>query len=311
MEHVKFISISSGGARAVTFIGALKALKQHYGLEEHLPNIVGFAGCSAGAIIAMCLCIGFTIDELYQQLELLSFDAIAPEFDISLFLHDYGLNSGNMFKQLIGSMLQSKGLSYSITFKTLKQYFNSKLIVVTTALATEGTQHVYLSADTHPNLSVVEAIYMSACVPVLFKPAQLNGILHVDGALTMTSPEYFDPEKTLVLVNTLDKTLPCTNLTNYLTRLLSASVDIQQPDSYASKCRLCIKIKLPDDLAQCGAVDRGHNESKSKRFSQIGFYTVLAYMNSNFTLTMNTILQMVLNNFVEFYQSSENDDTAY
>ena len=227
-----------------------------------------------------------------------------------MFLHDYGLNSGNKFKQLIGTLLQSKGLSSTITFKTLKQYFNSNLIVVTSAIAAEGTQHVYLSADTHPHLTVVEAVYMSACVPVLFKPAQLNGILHVDGALTMSSPEYFDPEKTLVLVNTLDKTLPCTNLPNYLTRLLSASVDIQH-DNYSSKCRLCIKIKIPDDLAQNGSIDRSHNESKSKRYSQVGFYTVLAYMNSNFTLTMNMILQMVLKNFVEFYQLSENDDTAY
>lgn len=310
MEHVKYISISSGGVRATIYLGVLKALQKHYDFEKHLPNILGFSGTSAGAIIAMCLCIGYKIEELCQRFETMTFDTVAPEFDISLLLNEYGLNSGNKFKQLIGDLLQSKGLSSNITFRTLKQYFKSNLTIVTSAVGPDRTQHLYLNADTHPDLEIVDAIYMSACVPILFKPIQLNGIFYVDGAMTMHCPECFQPENTLVFDHTAKKTVQCSNLSNYITRLLSTSIDIQGK-SYHEQCHLCIMVNIPDDVAEHGTLDRTHNESKNKRLFQIGFCSALACMNSKFTSTMDTILQMVLKNFVEFYQSNENDDVAY
>ena len=49
MENIKYISLSSGGARAMTYLGVFTALQKHYNFEAILPNILGFCGCSAGS----------------------------------------------------------------------------------------------------------------------------------------------------------------------------------------------------------------------------------------------------------------------
>ena len=151
---------------------------------------------------------------------------------------------------------------------------------------------------------------MSSCVPILFKPMQINGVFHVDGAMTMHTPECYDPEETLAIFNEYKKTVPVNNLTNYITRLLQTSIDIQAED-YKKKCLLSIPCRIPDDLAEHGSIDRTHNESKAKRFFQVGFSCALQCMDSNFRLTMDMILLLALRSFVDFYQSNENDDNSY
>ena len=56
------IYLSGGGMCAIAHVGVLMELSKRMPLKA----VKEWMGVSAGALIAMCQCIGFTLDELYK-----------------------------------------------------------------------------------------------------------------------------------------------------------------------------------------------------------------------------------------------------
>ena len=57
------IYLSGGGMCAIAHVGALIELSNRIPLKA----VKEWMGVSAGSLVAMCLCIGFTLDELYKD----------------------------------------------------------------------------------------------------------------------------------------------------------------------------------------------------------------------------------------------------
>lgn len=147
-----------GGVRVIGQVGALHVIK------NHITFVNEFCGVSAGALLAMCLAVGYTIEELREFV--LGFDftnvmdaASAPEL-----LQNFGLDTGARLQKMTEACIRVKGLSGEITFKDLSK----GLRVYATDLNTASL--IIFSKELTPNVKVADAVRASMSFPFYFQP---------------------------------------------------------------------------------------------------------------------------------------------
>ncbi len=153
------IALSGGGARAISHLGILKALKEN-GIESDI-----ISGTSAGAILGALYCAGHNADEclsIVLKSNLLSI--FRPSFSLT------GLLSIHKLADLLHDVLPDN-------FNQLE----TPLIVAATEINKGET--VYFT-----NGDLIEPILASSCVPVIFKPVVINGKNYVDGGILNNLP---------------------------------------------------------------------------------------------------------------------------
>ena len=183
------IVLSGGGIRGVAHTGALLALKQ----AGMLKSVKEFCGVSAGGLIAFCLCIGYTVEQIRSlciQFDFGQMRSLDPE-DIFSFFEAYGLDSGERIKRLFESLLKQKGLSPSITFAELATTSPYRLRLFASDLMTIKARE-FSEAKT-PSVSVVTALLASSCIPCYFQPITdpETGHMLVDGGALNNFPLAF------------------------------------------------------------------------------------------------------------------------
>ena len=232
-------------------------------------------------------------------------DNIAPNKDISRFISSYGLEDGEYMKSMISKILIDAGFSKNITLSSLKRYVKKEFILVTTKLSTQ--EIVYLRAETHPNLEVVDAIFMSMCIPFLFKPVEYHQELYVDGALLMSLPDYFDPEKTLVIdINDKVKghkyTINSWQEYLFVVTTCGSSVQKKHKETYMEKSTN-INIILP----YISPVDFNLHISYINKLIRIGYMSFVTFVYPNFCTSMEQTLRVVLSYLLQI-ASNEYDE---
>jgi predicted acylesterase/phospholipase RssA len=150
-------------------MGALKAR------ETQLADVKEISGSSAGAILALFLAVGMSIDEILET----SLELNIPNFvkiRIGSFFNKFGfVDMGPIRKKLV------EICGSDPTFQEL----DMKIYVSAYCLNTAET--VYFSKDTHPNMKVIDAVCMSMAVPFIFACGNYEGKTYVDGG---TKEEY-------------------------------------------------------------------------------------------------------------------------
>jgi len=179
--------LSGGGMRAVAHLGALQVLETN----NLLSQVQEYIGVSAGAFLAFCLCIGYSLKELQQIV--LSFDFqlirnITPE-SIVEFPMSFGLDNGEKLEKLLYSIMRIKGISHDITFDSLPK--EKSLRCYATDLYTCSLRE--FSHQKTPNVKVTTALLASMCLPAYFTPVEdpETGHLLVDGGVLHNYPMGF------------------------------------------------------------------------------------------------------------------------
>jgi predicted acylesterase/phospholipase RssA len=109
------IYLSGGGVCGVAHVGALMELSH----DIPLTGVKEWMGVSAGALMAMCLTIGFTLDELYLFSTRFDFtNILQPDTPTGWLLH-MGYDTGERLQRLVHACLHVKGLPSDITFQSL------------------------------------------------------------------------------------------------------------------------------------------------------------------------------------------------
>lgn len=185
--------ISGGGTRSIAVIGTLKYLEKN----SLLQDIKKYAGSSAGAILSLLLNIGYTSQEIYDDV----FSQNSSNVYDNMFkipynlLVNYGLFSGVKMINLLEKLIIKKGFKENITFKELYEQTN-KIIVLTGSSLTDKDTY-YFNYNTTPNMKVTDAVRISISIPLFFTSVQysINNINHVfvDGGVLNNLPLfYFD-----------------------------------------------------------------------------------------------------------------------
>lgn len=154
------LALSGGTAKSVAHIGVIKAF------EEAGIEILRLAGTSGGAIISSYYASGMSTDriaELAQQTKLTDLGGIG--------FRRLGFFSSNKLYRMLCDQLGTT------TFADLR----IPLGIVVTNLQ-NGAREVIESGP------VARAAQASACIPQIYAPVEMNGMLYVDGGLVEYMP---------------------------------------------------------------------------------------------------------------------------
>jgi NTE family protein len=180
------ISLSGGGIKGFAHIGALEILEE----RGMLRAVKEYIGISAGALCAMAMCIGCSLNEIRRITCDLDFGQIRdldPETMLN-FPDTLGMDTGLNLGRLIGAILKGKGLDPAITFQGLAAAgLGPSLRVFATNINMCIPQE--FSAAASPDTEIRFAVHASMAVPIYFTPLKdSSGHLFLDGGIMCPSP---------------------------------------------------------------------------------------------------------------------------
>jgi NTE family protein len=185
------IYFSGGGICAMAHVGALIELSKHVPIHA----IKEWMGVSAGSLVAMCLCVGFTLDELLEFCVRFDFTHIKEMDSVPGWILHFGMDTGERLHRLIQACLHVKGLSSEFTFQECLTQFGLSLRIVATDL--NDAAPVIFSPTTTPHYCIADAVRASMSVPYYFQPfiCPESGHYLVDGGVISNHPLFVLPDE--------------------------------------------------------------------------------------------------------------------
>lgn len=185
------IYLSGGGICSVAHVGALIELSNHIAINA----VKEWMGVSAGAFVAMCICIGFSLDELLDFCVRFDFNNIKEVDSVPGWLLHFGMDTGERLHKLIDACLHVKGLSSDFTFNQCYEQFGKSLRIIATDL-NEAAAHIFSPFDT-PDYIISNAVRASMTVPYYFQPfiCPVSGHYLIDGGVISNYPLFLLPKE--------------------------------------------------------------------------------------------------------------------
>jgi len=185
------IYLSGGGMCAMAHVGALLELNKHIPIK----SIKEWMGVSAGSLVAMCLCIGYTLEEMENISVRFDFTNVKDYDSVPGWILHFGLDTGERLMKLVEACLHVKGLPSHFTFKDCQERFGKSLRVVAADL-NEAKPITFSPKDT-PDYKIADAVRASMSYPYYFQPhiCPSTGHYLVDGGVVSNYPLFVVPEE--------------------------------------------------------------------------------------------------------------------
>jgi len=186
---IKHLVISGGGPNAIMALGAV----QHLDKEKYLQisEIESIYATSAGAFLGAMICMKFDWQILNNYILNRPWHEAFP-IHAKQILEAYG-NKGIFDKKFIEviftSLLKAKDLSLQITLQELFVYSNIDFHVF--SLELNEFKAIDISHTTHPELQLMDALHMTAALPIFISPFCENNKCFVDGGVISNYPLSF------------------------------------------------------------------------------------------------------------------------
>ncbi|KFZ37290.1 patatin [Shewanella mangrovi] len=188
----KNLVFEGGGVKGIAYVGALTILEQ----RNIMPNIERIGGTSAGAINAVLLGLGYSLDETRRLLWSLDFNQFMDDSwgivrDSQRLLDEFGWYKGDFFRQWIAELIAAKTGNGESTFADVHAmratHGFKALYFVCTNLATSFSE--VFSFEHTPTIAIADAVRISMSIPLFFA-AKRNpqGDVMVDGGLLNNYP---------------------------------------------------------------------------------------------------------------------------
>lgn len=188
-EHkINHIVISGGGSFGFSVYATIReSYKNGIWNYEDLKTIYG---TSAGAIIAVILALRYDweiIDEFLLKRPLGAIFQINPNCFLSAF-HNRGLFDKTKFYDIFAPLFGGKDIPLNITLLEFFKKTNIELHFFATEINSGNSIDVDFSYLTHPEWSLIEAVYCSSCIPGFFQPFIKDEYCFVDGGVFLNYP---------------------------------------------------------------------------------------------------------------------------
>lgn len=188
----EYLVFSGGGVKGISYCGALGVMD---GIGILSKNIKGYAGTSAGSIVAGLLAVGYTSSEILQimsemDMEKLFDDKIGLIRDTYNLVENYGIAPGDYIDSYLGRLIKSKTGNPDYTIKQLYDDNGIELVIVGTDINIKKSRYFYAKSPNKSdgNISIRKAIRISMSIPYVFEPVMHNGHYHVDGGFLDNYP---------------------------------------------------------------------------------------------------------------------------
>lgn len=183
---IKHIVLNGGAYLGLLELGALYTLQESKFYE--LINIETIYGTSIGGFIGALLCLKMNWNDILEYFIMRPWHKlfnIKPQMILDV-IQSKGLLNKDIIKGSFENLLQSQDLSIHITLKEFYDFSQIELHLFTIQL--NSFKLVDLSYKTHPDLELIDAIYMTCAIPYIFEPAYVNGEFYIDGGLMCSYP---------------------------------------------------------------------------------------------------------------------------
>ncbi len=185
MKTITHLVFGGNALRTLCLCGILRYL-YCYNLDKIIRDV---AGTSMGAFFSLAFALKIPI----EQLEIFIYKACSnsnlTKIDSSSFLNvidSYGLGSSLEYLEVIRDYIKDNYNQNDLTFLELSKKTGVNLYVSATRI-NDGLNIIFNVNDT-PNVSVLDAVAASMCVPLLSKPINIDGYYFIDGYLTNNFP---------------------------------------------------------------------------------------------------------------------------
>jgi len=182
---IKNLVLAGSGARGIVYTSCLKVLDK-YKLLENLEIIVG---TSMGALIGTLYNIGYSgkvLEKLFGEINIKKLLKITEDNLVDYFNVCGVMNFRDSLMKIVKKFFKHKDIDENITFIELYKKTKIKLVITGTNLTTGNLE--YFNYETTPDMSVILANEISACIPCYFTPIRYNKCVYVDGGILNNFP---------------------------------------------------------------------------------------------------------------------------
>lgn len=250
-KQIKHMVISGGAFTGLVYYGGIRELSKHKYWK--LENIKSIYGTSVGTLFSVIIALDYEWEIIDDYLIKRPWQNIFKGTTLSLIdslVTKMGMYTVKIFEDFMNPLFAAKDVSINITLKEFYELNGIELHMYTTELNT--FKMVDISYKTHPDWRVVDAVYCSSCLPVIFTPFLHEKCAYADGGLFSNYPlqqcldAVEDPLEILgtyrILPKNVTKIKTDSTILDYLSVLLNEIVDrilmCQQTTTVGIECAL-------------------------------------------------------------------------
>lgn len=198
-KKIKHIVMSGGGVAGFSFYGALQESNKR-GLWA-IDDIKSIFGTSAGALFGLIIALkydwtvldDYIIKRPWQHIFNFNIQNIFTVF------HGRGMYDVKIIEEIFLPLFNGKDMSINITMKEF--YETTGIDMHFFAVNINNFSPIQFSYKTHPDWRIIDAVYCSSCLPVLFQPYLNEDKCYTDGGMVCNYPVNYcidngaDPEE--------------------------------------------------------------------------------------------------------------------
>ncbi len=185
-KKIKHFIIPGGGITGLVAYGALR--ETNISGFWNINDIESIYATSAGAIIAVMIALkyewkiidDYLIKRPWHTICKFNMYAIIESF------HKRGIFDKKVIVEIFSPLFNGLDIPLDITLLDFFKLNNIELHVYTSEL--NSFEKVDVSYKTHPDWTVIDAVYASACLPIFFSPFEKEGKYYVDGGFFLNYP---------------------------------------------------------------------------------------------------------------------------
>jgi predicted acylesterase/phospholipase RssA len=195
MQSIKHLVFSGGGPSALQILGAMEELSRTKQIDIHAIQTI--YGTSAGAMIAAMICMKFDWDIIIDYVVNRPWqDVFAFQVKDLLSLYQTrGVFHKKVLEKMFFPLFASKDIPRDIQLKDFFLLTKIELHLFSFDVNQFVTEDI--SYLTYPNLSLIDALYMSSSIPMLMSPLIFDGKCFMDGGLFANYPLQYCIERVL------------------------------------------------------------------------------------------------------------------
>lgn len=191
---IKHIVMSGGGAMGFAYYGSLRESHQK-GLWKH-ADIETIYGTSIGTIMGVIISLGYDWSILDDFMIKRPWHHVF-KFQLPMALNvitKQGIFDKTVIQDIFLPLFKGKDIPIDITLRDFYDLTKREIHFITTEVYALETEDI--SYKTHPEWKVVDAVYVSCCLPFLFTPffleEEIGGVrrpkVFIDGGILMNFP---------------------------------------------------------------------------------------------------------------------------
>lgn len=195
MKVINTLILSGGGTKGISYCGVLKKLDEiHENIDKYnvTIDINEIIGVSVGSIIGFLYCIGYTGDELVNEIYKMKSKRL-QDFKIVNLLNEWGLDSGESIINWIEELCNKKNINKWITFNELYEKSNINFRIGVTNL--NKYEFKVFDKLNSGDISILRIIRLSFNLPLIYTKQEYDGELYLDGGIINNYPIYLYKDK--------------------------------------------------------------------------------------------------------------------